>query len=48
MEGAGEHIFEHDFPLGSDIFGSIPEGPKAAERIEFQLFNRFATEGLIE
>ncbi|KAG4444160.1 hypothetical protein IFR05_000389 [Cadophora sp. M221] len=44
MRGAGEPVFEHDFPPGSDIMGSILEGPKAAERMEFELFNRFATQ----
>ena len=42
MRGAGEPIFEIDFPPGSDILGEIREGPKAAERMEFELFNRFA------
>jgi hypothetical protein len=42
MKGAGEPIFEHDFPPGSDIVGSILKGPKAAERMEFELFNRMA------
>ncbi|KAH8587951.1 hypothetical protein B0O99DRAFT_525975, partial [Bisporella sp. PMI_857] len=40
MRGAGEPIFEHDFPPGSDIVGSILEGPKAAKRMEFGLFSR--------
>ncbi|KAH8674538.1 HNH endonuclease-domain-containing protein [Tricladium varicosporioides] len=44
MRGAGEPVFEHDFPPGSDIMGSILEGPKAAERMEFELFSRMATE----
>ncbi|KAH8652735.1 HNH endonuclease-domain-containing protein [Tricladium varicosporioides] len=44
MKGAGEPIFEHDFPPGSDIMGSILEGPKAAERMQFELFSRLATE----
>ena len=44
MRGAGEPIFEHDFPPGSDMMGSILEGPKAAERMEFELFNRLATQ----
>ncbi|KAK0105453.1 hypothetical protein ONS96_004840 [Cadophora gregata f. sp. sojae] len=44
MRGAGEPRFEHDFPPRSDIVGSILEGPKAAERMEFELFNRLATE----
>ena len=47
MKGVGEPVFEHDFPPGSDIVGSILEGPKAAERIEFELFSRFAAKGLI-
>ena len=40
MKGAGEPVFEHDFPPGSDIAGSIFKGPKAAERMEFELFSR--------
>ncbi|KAF4627753.1 hypothetical protein G7Y89_g10400 [Cudoniella acicularis] len=44
MKGAGEPIFEHDFPPGSDIVGSILEGPKAAKRMEFELFSRLATQ----
>jgi hypothetical protein len=42
MRGVGEPIFEHDFPPGSDIVGHILHGPKAAERMEFELFNRVA------
>ncbi|PMD20370.1 hypothetical protein NA56DRAFT_671459 [Hyaloscypha hepaticicola] len=44
MKGAGEPVFEHDFPPGSDIVGSILEGPKATERMEFELFSRLATQ----
>jgi len=44
MRGTGEPIFEHDFPPGSDIVGDILEGPRAAERMEFELFSRFATQ----
>ncbi|KAH8647056.1 HNH endonuclease-domain-containing protein [Tricladium varicosporioides] len=44
MKGAGEPVFEHDFPPGSDIVGSILEGPKAAKRMEFELFSRLATQ----
>jgi hypothetical protein len=40
MRGAGEPVFEHDFPPGSDIMGDIISGPKASERMEFELFNR--------
>lgn len=42
MRGAGEPIFEHDFPPGSDMMGQILEGPKAAERMEFELHSRLA------
>ena len=44
IRGAEEPVFEHDFPPGSDIIGSILEGPKAAERMEFELFSRLATQ----
>ncbi|KAH8652734.1 HNH endonuclease-domain-containing protein [Tricladium varicosporioides] len=44
MRGAGEPVFEHDFPPGSDMIGSILKGPKAAEKMEFELFNRLATQ----
>lgn len=40
MRGAGEPIFEHDFPSGSDMIGQIRSGPRAAERMEFELFSR--------
>ncbi|MCJ1256007.1 hypothetical protein MMC24_003826 [Lignoscripta atroalba] len=40
MKGTGEPIFEHDFPPGSDMAGEIRSGPKAAERMEFELFTR--------
>ena len=40
MRGAGEPIFENDFPPGSDIVGEALAGPKAAERMEFELFSR--------
>jgi hypothetical protein len=32
MRGAGEPVFEHDFPPGSDIMGEILAGTKAAKR----------------
>jgi hypothetical protein len=44
MRGAGEPIFEHDFPPGSDVVGDILSGPKAAERMEFELFTRLAAQ----
>ena len=43
MRGAGEPVFENDFPPGSDIVGEVLGGPKAAERMEFELFSRLAT-----
>lgn len=42
MRGAGEPVFETDFPPGSDIAGEIRRGPKAVERMEFELFARLA------
>ena len=35
-------VFEHDYPPGSDIVGDILSGPKAAERMEFEIFGRLA------
>ena len=40
MRGAGEPVFEVDFPPGSDMMGEIMSGPMAAERMEFKLFSR--------
>ena len=45
MEEAGEPIFEIDFPAGSDGVGEIMSGPKAAERMEFELFSCLAFVG---
>ena len=42
MKGAGEPTFEHDFPPGSDIMGDIRDGPRAAERMEYEIFGRLA------
>lgn len=44
MKEAGEPIFDHDFPPGSDMVGSILKGPKATERMEFELFDRLASQ----
>jgi hypothetical protein len=44
MKGTGEPIFEHDFPPSSDIVGDILRGPKAAERMEYELFSRLAAQ----
>ncbi|KAF2185264.1 hypothetical protein K469DRAFT_726814 [Zopfia rhizophila CBS 207.26] len=43
-EGCWESIFEHDFPSGSDIVGDILHGPKAAERMEYELFSRLGAQ----
>ncbi|KAG0133746.1 hypothetical protein HOY82DRAFT_584336 [Tuber indicum] len=40
MKGVGEPCFETDFPPGSDMVGEIMSGPKAAARMEFELFSR--------
>jgi hypothetical protein len=42
MKGVGEPTFEHDFPPGSDMMEDIRNGPKAAERMEFELHSRLA------
>jgi len=46
MKGAGEPCFETDFLPGSDIMGQIMSGPKARERMEFELFGRFNAQGI--
>ncbi|KAG0639744.1 hypothetical protein HOY80DRAFT_1043990 [Tuber brumale] len=38
--GAGEPIFEHDFPPGTDIVGEIHAGPYARERFELEIAAR--------
>jgi hypothetical protein len=40
MRGAGEPIFENDFPPGTDMMGEIREGPYAQERLEMELASR--------
>jgi hypothetical protein len=44
MRGAGEPVFENDFPPGSDIVGEILNGQKSAERMPFELLNRLAAQ----
>lgn len=44
LRGAGEPIYNTDFPPGSDILQDIRNGPKAAERMEAELFGRFAAQ----
>lgn len=40
MRGAGEPVFEHDFPPGTDIMKELREGPMARERFELELSSR--------
>ncbi|KAG0641783.1 HNH endonuclease-domain-containing protein [Tuber brumale] len=40
VRGAGEPIFEHDFPSGTDILGEILAGPYARERFELEIAAR--------
>ncbi|OQD87448.1 hypothetical protein PENSOL_c077G06768 [Penicillium solitum] len=40
MKGAGEPIFEHDFPPGTDVMKEILQGPCSAERMELELCSR--------
>jgi len=44
VKGAGEPVFEHDFPPGSGIVGDILRGPRFAERMEFELFGCLAAQ----
>lgn len=40
MKGAGDPIFEHDFPPGTDVIKEIRQGPYPAERMELELYSR--------
>jgi len=40
VRGAGEPIFEHDFPPGTDMMSEICEGPYAGERLEMEVASR--------
>jgi hypothetical protein len=44
MKGAGEPSIDHDFQPGEDILEDIRNGPKAALRMEFELFGRLAAQ----
>jgi hypothetical protein len=39
VRGAGEPVFKFHFPPGLDIMGEIMSGPRAGDRMEFELFN---------
>ena len=47
IKGAGGPILEQDFLADSDMIGSILEGLKTAERMEFRVFSRLAVLDLI-
>ena len=40
VKAAGEPIFEHDFPPGTDMLRELREGPYAQERFEMELAAR--------
>ncbi|KAG0132673.1 hypothetical protein HOY82DRAFT_538726 [Tuber indicum] len=40
LRGAGEPIFEHDFPPGHDMAGEILAGPYGQERFELEIASR--------
>ncbi|PUU75208.1 hypothetical protein B9Z19DRAFT_1195653 [Tuber borchii] len=40
VRGAGEPIFEHDFPQGHDMMGEILAGPYGQERFELEIASR--------
>jgi len=40
VRGAGEPIFEHDFPPGTDMVGEILAGPYARERFKLEIAAR--------
>ncbi|CAK7246303.1 MAG: hypothetical protein STHCBS139747_007930 [Sporothrix thermara] len=48
VRGSGEPIPEFDFPPGSDAMGEIMGAPKAAERMQFELFTRLGASHILE
>lgn len=49
IRGAGEPLFDFDYPPGSDIMGQIREGSQAPQRMEAELFTRlFGLSGFSE
>jgi hypothetical protein len=40
MRGAGEPIFEHDFPPGTDMMAEMQQEPYAQERLEMEFASR--------
>ncbi|KAJ8100511.1 hypothetical protein POJ06DRAFT_295476 [Lipomyces tetrasporus] len=47
MRGAGEAVFEMDFPPGTDMMGDILGGPEAGKRMEAELFSRLNGQFLV-
>ena len=47
VRGAGEPVLEFDFPPGSNMMGEILNAPKAAERMEFELFTRLGASQIL-
>ncbi|RPB03500.1 hypothetical protein L873DRAFT_1786923 [Choiromyces venosus 120613-1] len=45
VRGAGEPIFEHNFPPGTDMMIEIREGPYAQERLEMEFASRLRAVG---
>ncbi|KAK9367777.1 hypothetical protein V1509DRAFT_565978 [Lipomyces kononenkoae] len=43
MRGAGEPLYEMDFPPGTDMMGEILSGPEPGKRMEAELFSRFGS-----
>ena len=40
MRGAGEPVFEHDFPPGTDMVKEVTSGPYGTERLEMEVSAR--------
>lgn len=40
MKGAGDPVFETDFPPGTDMIADIREGPASKQRFEMEMASR--------
>ncbi|KIH93862.1 hypothetical protein SPBR_06091 [Sporothrix brasiliensis 5110] len=47
VRGSGEPAFDQDFPPQSDMMADIMASPKAAERMEFELFTRLGASQIL-
>lgn len=45
MRGAGEPLFEHDFPPGTDQMATLREEPLGKERLEMEIALRLRSGG---